>query len=127
MALSVDRSSALAVKTKFDGDYTINASPMALSVDRSSASHSATGLNVWDCGVVLGKFLEAYVPEKLAGDLGRRQLRGLELGCGTGVAGLAFAFMGQQVVLTDKGVEQAAATRGNIAMNAGVIQAKCGG
>eukprot|EP00435_Cladocopium_sp_Y103_P027550 s1889_g6.t2 len=53
-------------------------------------------------------------------------LRGIELGCGTGVAGFGLAFLGHQVLLTDIGAEQAAATQGNIAQNMQTLAATGG-
>lgn len=50
----------------------------------------------------------------------------LELGCGTGVAGLSLALLGYDVVLSDLGAEQAEATKANIAMNADRIAAAGG-
>merc|ERR1712008_216650 len=85
-------------------------------------SHLATGLRVWDGGIVLAKYFErCYVPSRLQ-EGHEQQLRGLELGCGTGVAGLSFALMGQDVVLSDLGDLQAAQTLGNISQNDAEIQ-----
>jgi len=83
----------------------------------------ATGLRVWDGGLVLAKYLERYVPTATAG---RPRLRGLELGAGTGVAGLSFALMGQEVILSDIGEKQATRTRSNIERNEGHIAAMGG-
>jgi len=118
---------SFAMKYKFNGDFHIHGRPLVLTLDPidSQRSFLATGLRVWDCGIVLAKYLERYVPALLQASR-RPQLRGLELGCGTGVAGLSFAFAGQQVVLSDLGDVQAAATKGNIARNLGNIMAAGG-
>lgn len=116
-----------AIQYTFKGDFKVNNRPILLTIDpiESVRAHVATGLRVWDGGIVLAKYLEQYVP-KLLHRTGRPQLRGLELGCGTGVAGLSFAMMGQQVTLSDIGDVQAELTKGNIAQNEGNISA-CGG
>lgn len=57
-----------------------------------------TGAVVWEAGVVLAKYLEKVsltTPHRWGG----RHM--LELGCGTGVAGLAAAMLGAHVVVTD--------------------------
>lgn len=61
-------------------------------------------------------YLEYYAPAVQRAH-GGRKLRGLELGAGTGVAGLSFAFLGHHVILSDIGELQASATKGNIVQN----------
>jgi predicted nicotinamide N-methyase len=116
------------MKYKFNGDFTINGRPLILEIDPldSQRSHLATGLRIWDGGIVLAKYLERrFVPQALQ-QLGTRQLRGLELGCGTGVAAISFALMGQQALLSDIGELQAAQTQGNISRNAAHLTAAGG-
>jgi len=100
----------------FKGDFKINGRPMILTVDPPDSAKLATGLRIWDGGIVLAKYLEYYAP-KMAQRLQRPKLRGIELGSGTGVAGFGLAFLGHHVLLTDIGAEQASATQGNIAQN----------
>lgn len=109
---------SLSMKYMFNGDFTIGSRPLVLTVDppESQRSHVATGLRIWDGGIVLAKYLEYFVPEKVRA-CGKPQLRGLELGSGTGIGGLSFALMGQHVVLSDLGDIQGAATQANITQN----------
>eukprot|EP00444_Apocalathium_aciculiferum_P051437 CAMPEP_0183516082 /NCGR_PEP_ID=MMETSP0371-20130417/13944_1 /TAXON_ID=268820 /ORGANISM="Peridinium aciculiferum, Strain PAER-2" /LENGTH=248 /DNA_ID=CAMNT_0025713747 /DNA_START=1 /DNA_END=747 /DNA_ORIENTATION=- len=109
---------ALNIKYRFNGDFIVAGRPLVLTTDpaESERAHVATGLRVWDGGIVLARYFERYVPEALDAREGQR-LRGLELGCGTGVAGLAFAYLGQEVILSDIGDLQKAATEANVAQN----------
>lgn len=118
---------SLSLKYRFDGDFTAAGRPLLLTSDPadSERAHSATGLRVWDGGIVLARYLERYVPERLTAAGGRR-LRALELGCGTGVAGLAFAFLGQEVALSDVGDLQRVATEANVARNQASIDSARG-
>ncbi|KAG2442095.1 hypothetical protein HYH02_009584 [Chlamydomonas schloesseri] len=59
------------------------------------------GTTVWDASVVLAKWFEKNIRK---GDFARAKVRGkraLELGAGMGLAGMAFAMVGANVVLTD--------------------------
>ncbi|KAG2429921.1 hypothetical protein HXX76_010701 [Chlamydomonas incerta] len=59
------------------------------------------GTTVWDASVVLAKWFEKNIRK---GDFARSKVRGkraLELGAGMGLAGMAFAMVGANVVLTD--------------------------
>ncbi|KAK9861298.1 hypothetical protein WJX84_008331 [Apatococcus fuscideae] len=59
------------------------------------------GTTVWDASIVLAKWLEKGARR---GELARHRLRGkkaIELGAGTGLAGLALAMLSCDVVLTD--------------------------
>eukprot|EP00812_Abedinium_dasypus_P009512 NODE_3199_length_816_cov_288.693824.p1 GENE.NODE_3199_length_816_cov_288.693824~~NODE_3199_length_816_cov_288.693824.p1 ORF type:complete len:211 (+),score=57.02 NODE_3199_length_816_cov_288.693824:3-635(+) len=89
--------------------------PLLLTADHISSTRAChvTGLRVWDGGIVLSKYLEHYAPQVSQG----RKLRGLDLGCGSGVAGLGLALMGHAVVLSDLAGMQADATQLNIAHN----------
>lgn len=113
---------SLNMKYEFGGDFVINGRPLHLVTDspESERSHIATGLRAWDCGIVLAKYFEQYAQQFLQAS-GKPRLRGLELGCGTGVAGLSLALLGQDVVLTDIGDVQQAATQANIVRNAAHI------
>ena len=66
-----------------------------LFVREVANSGVGTGHNVWDGAVQLAKYLEYTFPAGLAGK------RIVELGAGTGVAGLAAAMLGADVLLTD--------------------------
>ncbi|GBG30169.1 Protein-lysine methyltransferase METTL21D [Hondaea fermentalgiana] len=66
-----------------------------LLVDEVANTGEGTGLVVWDGSIVLAKYVEHAVPLS-------PQARVLELGCGTGVVGLASAALGAGAVyLTD--------------------------
>eukprot|EP00930_Biecheleria_cincta_P096795 TRINITY_DN88593_c0_g1_i1.p1 TRINITY_DN88593_c0_g1~~TRINITY_DN88593_c0_g1_i1.p1 ORF type:complete len:290 (-),score=43.94 TRINITY_DN88593_c0_g1_i1:170-1039(-) len=86
---------------KFDGDFRIANKPLRISP--RLGNH--IGARVWDAGIVLAKYFEQYVQSMMAA-AGKRQLVGMELGCGTGIAGLGFALMGQRVILSDMQVAQ---------------------
>lgn len=120
-------SKCLAIRYNFNGDFQIRGRPIVLNVDPidSERSHMVTGLRVWDGGIVLAKYLEQYVPALL--QAGKKpQLQGLDLGCGTGIAGLTFALCGQRALLSDLAGLQAEATQANIAQNQGHIAAAGG-
>lgn len=121
-------SKCLAMQYKFNGDFRIRGQPVLLAVDPidSERSFLVTGLRIWDGGIVLAKYLERYVPSALQA-AGKAQLRGLDLGCGTGVAGISLGLLGQQALLTDLGGLQAQATQGNIQRNAAAMAAAGGG
>eukprot|EP00850_Spirogloea_muscicola_P013073 SM000087S23355 [mRNA] locus=s87:265381:268142:+ [translate_table: standard] len=60
------------------------------------------GTTVWDASMVLVKFLEKH---RRKGDFARERVSGsrvLELGAGCGLAGLGFALLGGNVLLTDQ-------------------------
>mmetsp|Transcript_6493 Transcript_6493/g.8254 ORF Transcript_6493/g.8254 Transcript_6493/m.8254 type:complete len:313 (-) Transcript_6493:524-1462(-) len=98
---SVGSSSMLALTWReFDvdlhhGGFTISGLP--LKIQERANSGEGTGLIVWDGSIVLAKFLEH--------NFAFPQLQGkkvLELGAGTGLVGLAAAFLGaENVFLTD--------------------------
>lgn len=78
---------------------------------RSSFDNSNTGAVLWDASVRLARHVFA---------LGRPQLAGkrvVELGCGTGLAGLAAGVQGAQVVLTDLPEVLAEVTEANLQAN----------
>eukprot|EP01121_Diplochlamys_sp_Union-15-3_P013585 TRINITY_DN4240_c0_g1_i3.p1 TRINITY_DN4240_c0_g1~~TRINITY_DN4240_c0_g1_i3.p1 ORF type:complete len:136 (-),score=19.28 TRINITY_DN4240_c0_g1_i3:21-428(-) len=57
------------------------------------------GSTVWDCALVLLKYLENKDDFPTDFFKGKRVI---ELGAGTGVIGIALAFMGAEVILTDR-------------------------
>jgi predicted nicotinamide N-methyase len=114
------------VKLKMNGDFVVNGQPMFLQIEKSERSHSATGLNVWDGGICLAKYLERLFGPRAGVPGGGVGKRALELGCGTGVAGLSLSLLGYDTTLSDIGADQARATEANIAMNAQQMAA-CGG
>eukprot|EP00462_Mataza_sp_D1_P009222 CAMPEP_0175155146 /NCGR_PEP_ID=MMETSP0087-20121206/20795_1 /TAXON_ID=136419 /ORGANISM="Unknown Unknown, Strain D1" /LENGTH=454 /DNA_ID=CAMNT_0016442233 /DNA_START=6 /DNA_END=1370 /DNA_ORIENTATION=- len=59
-------------------------------------SGSGTGAMIWECGIVLAKYVENNLAEQLEGK------NVLELGCGTGIVGLCLAALGANVWLTDE-------------------------
>ena len=84
------------------GEFQIEGVPIVVSGgDTRSSSKQVdgdTGRTVWDAAVVLAKYLEHKYGH------GRRSLerrRVLELGAGTGLAGLAAAALGASVILSD--------------------------
>ena len=58
-----------------------------------------TATTVWDCSIVLAKYLEYQNTHKSPGFLQGKKV--LELGAGTGLAGLASAALGALVTITD--------------------------
>ncbi|CAK0804694.1 unnamed protein product [Prorocentrum cordatum] len=92
--------------------------------------HGPPRLGRRHCGSeVLAKYLEHYVrraPRATGPGPTPGRLRGLELGCGTGVGGLALALLGHEAVLSDIGDLQAAATQSNIDRNRAQIAAAGG-
>jgi len=123
---------SLSIKYKFNGDFTVVGRPLLLNSDpaESTRAHVATGLRVWDGGIVLARYLEHYMPEALAAAARRGhsagRLRGLELGSGTGVGGITLAMLGQEAILSDIGDVQQAATEANIAQNGAQVSAAGG-
>merc|ERR1712130_195714 len=87
---------------KFDGDFTVGGKPLFLvGLVKDERAQLETGLNVWDGGILLARYLESVtVPQMLRA--GKKQLRCLELRAGTGVGGLAFAILGQEAIISDK-------------------------
>jgi len=59
----------------------------------------SVGFSVWDCAVVLSKFLETSMKEFPLGFWKGKRV--IELGSGTGTVGLAIALLGGTVLLTD--------------------------
>ena len=75
------------------GDFTIGGKSIVIHEEYNAGK--GTGLTVWDGAIVLAKWLETLQP-------GWFSLPLLELGCGTGVVGLAAVAMGAtNVVLSD--------------------------
>ena len=78
--------------------------------------HGTTGLQVWDAGIVLLRFLaSAPVAAVLA-----THPRVVELGSGTGAVGIAAAALGGEVVMTDL-AEVLPLLRHNVALNTEVV------
>lgn len=68
---------------------------------QTGESEMATGSTIWDCAVVTAKYLQEYCDEKPDGYWNGKTV--LEVGSGTGVAGLAcgILFTGSTLILTD--------------------------
>lgn len=78
-----------------------------------------TGLNVWDGGILLARYLESVTVPNMLG-AGKQRLRCLELGAGTGVGGLAFAILGQEAIISDL-ASYSPSIQANIDRNAATI------
>ena len=80
------------------GELQINGAPLIIA-NQDHKGNDDTGLAVWDGAVVLAKYIEHLEGQGQCIVRGRRVL---ELGCGTGLCGIACAMMGaQSVVLSD--------------------------
>lgn len=133
----VQEGKLVAMDLKFDGDVTLlranaltgrmETVPLLLQANKVS-DPGETGLRVWDAGILLAKFIEglagrgwpAPAGQSISARQGRR-VRALELGCGTGISGIAMALMGADVILTDQEVLRERAEK-NMALNASAVQ-----
>eukprot|EP00931_Biecheleriopsis_adriatica_P057956 TRINITY_DN34431_c0_g1_i1.p1 TRINITY_DN34431_c0_g1~~TRINITY_DN34431_c0_g1_i1.p1 ORF type:complete len:196 (-),score=32.59 TRINITY_DN34431_c0_g1_i1:82-669(-) len=97
------KSAKVCDKYRFDGDFTITGQPLLL----------ASRFQPWDAGIVLAKYFEREYQISLTG----RVLSCLELGSGTGLAGLSLAFLGHQVLLSDVFAEHIEDSRDHISRN----------
>eukprot|EP00669_Euglena_mutabilis_P005448 TRINITY_DN16904_c0_g1_i1.p1 TRINITY_DN16904_c0_g1~~TRINITY_DN16904_c0_g1_i1.p1 ORF type:complete len:270 (+),score=59.17 TRINITY_DN16904_c0_g1_i1:40-810(+) len=119
--VSVNREArVLSMEFRFDGDLTVDRRPLLLRPEPLTKNTMQTGLRVWDCGVVLAKHLDAAFPVG-----GLRGQRVLEVGCGTGISGLAAALKGADVTLTDLPVLQTS-VEAHISLNQPAITHACG-
>jgi len=101
-----------------NGEFVINARPILLLENPNSGR--GTGWTVWDCSVVLSKYLEySNAGTQLTGKTV------VELGAGPGLAGLTSAFLGARVIITDL-AEVVPLIRQNIDANADKITAAGG-
>lgn len=83
-----DTSNGLTIAVH-DGYHTIY-------MQEPGQAHLGTGLNTWDGSIVLAKYLEKHAAHLVTGK------RILELGAGTGIAGMTAALLGAELaVLTD--------------------------
>ena len=112
-----DASEPSSVATAVDSKSSAEAAPAPesnASVSGHSCAHAlGTGHAVWECAVVLAKWIEHATGRAstrpdlavdncvFAADSHWRGLRVLELGSGTGLCGLALAAMGARVTLSD--------------------------
>ncbi len=110
------------------------------AADAERPTRHGTGTMIWECGIVLAKLLDrlaagdvpadspahAAFPRRARAGAGEPPGSGLdglgivELGSGTGVAGLAAAALGARVLLTDV-AEVVPLVAANVAANAGAI------
>merc|ERR1719487_2598448 len=105
----------LAMEYDFKGDFTVAGKPVLLRAEKPTAM-GETGFRVWDAGMILAKWLEAAVkPSDTV----------LDLGCGSGVSGIAAALVGAHATLSDKAAIEAR-TKENIRLNATMV-ANAGG
>lgn len=124
-AEALDRQGAHTLQDFEGGEFFIAGRPLIVH-NADHRGNEDTGLSVWDGAVVMAKWLER---RDCAGTPLVRGRRVLELGCGTGLGGLAALVLGaQHVALTD--LEYALpAVRANVARNddaaAGSWRDKC--
>ena len=85
-----------ALRLRFDGDFTIDGQPLLLEADPPTVPTKETGHRVWDCGIVLAKYVDRTLTRAECSPL-----KVVEVGCGTGIGGLALALKGADVTLTD--------------------------
>lgn len=97
---------------RFDGDFSVGGKPLLLT-------HT---FHTWDAGIALAKYLE----QQHRVDSDGQRFSCLELGAGTGVAGLSLALLGHSAILSDIGTELAEATLGHIEQNRPHIEAAGG-
>ncbi|PKA45964.1 hypothetical protein AXF42_Ash019725 [Apostasia shenzhenica] len=104
---------------------TLDACGHLLSICQSPScmgTPGVTGAVVWDCGVVLAKFMEHAVDSK------RLLLQGrmvVELGSGCGLVGCVAALLGANVILTDV-FDRLRLLKKNVDANLGVLGSPCG-
>mmetsp|Transcript_23797 Transcript_23797/g.42866 ORF Transcript_23797/g.42866 Transcript_23797/m.42866 type:complete len:278 (-) Transcript_23797:1099-1932(-) len=109
-----------ALRINFDGDFQIEGRPLIMRPDRPTKGGTETGLRVWDCGIMLAKYIDRNMTVAQCSGL-----KVVEVGCGTGIAGLSLALKGADVTLTDlPSVE--CRTNDHIALNADNIAAAGG-
>lgn len=83
----------------YGGDFCVDGKPIVLQ--QEGGQGRGTGWAVWDASVTLSRWLEASSPEERR-SLGPQEAAILELGSGTGLAGLAAAAcLGRPAHLTD--------------------------
>merc|ERR1719421_446743 len=105
----------LAMEYNFQGDFKIAGKPVLLRAEKPTAQ-GETGFRVWDAGMILAKWLETTVkPSDTV----------LDLGCGSGLSGIAAALVGAHATLTDKAAIEAR-TQENIRLNAAAVAAAGG-
>lgn len=81
-------------------EYTFNNeifAPFHINTDAEGLLKAGTGATVWDSAIVLAKYLENN-----ASKLFNSESIAMELGCGTGLAGLVCSHYCHNVLLTDK-------------------------
>mmetsp|Transcript_33345 Transcript_33345/g.70533 ORF Transcript_33345/g.70533 Transcript_33345/m.70533 type:complete len:292 (+) Transcript_33345:1-876(+) len=104
----------------FQGDFKVKGESVKLAVDHPTATGD-TGWRVWDGGILLAKALET----KLKTWTSKEHPVVLELGCGSGIASIAAAFLGAEVYATDRDCIRDRTLK-NIALNQGTIQKRGG-
>jgi predicted nicotinamide N-methyase len=94
------------MKYNFKGDFLIAGKPVMLYAEKPTAP-GETGWRVWDAGMILAKMFESHVQPRQTV---------LDLGCGSGISGIAAALCGADVTLSDKAAVEAR-TMHNVALN----------
>ena len=128
-------------------NHPVNATVAPPTSSSPKSLEVGSGARIWECGIVLAKLLEWIVscpdeeaacareaivkegnPDRVApphARLCRLELEGakvVELGSGTGIAGLACAALGAQAMLTDLPSVLESITRGNVSRNASKLR-----
>ena len=112
-AAALDRQGTHTLVNFGEGEFSIAGRPLLVN-NADHRDNDDTGLSVWDGSVVLAKWMERRDRDGAPVVRGRRVL---ELGCGTGLAGLSALLLGaQHVTLTDLAYTLPAA-QANLARN----------
>lgn len=105
----------LAMEYEFQGDFRVAGKPVLLRAEKPTAQ-GETGFRVWDAGMILAKWLETTI---------RPSDTVLDLGCGSGISGIAAGLVGGHVTLSDKAAIEGR-TNTNIQLNAANVAAAGG-
>jgi predicted nicotinamide N-methyase len=98
--------------------------PLLLQAEPPHAK-GETGYRVWDCSIILSKFLDKNYKTLLQSCDPSKLLRVLEIGCGMGLSALTIALKGGHALLTDQAF-LGPAVQQNINLNSEGIQRSAG-